>query len=353
MSRPTIAAPLLFAAVAACGAAPLTCAPVLPTLGCFDDSRPRALTNKVDSSLQMTLARCALDCGERGYSLMGVTGHSTPAPPDWSCYCDNSISNASAPAVPTNCNNSCPGGGPGPCGGYMRMSVFNFTCDGPRPPPPGPSLNGTAACTQPETRDLPFCNMSLPFAARAQDLVGRVRLTDIGPQLTARNSPALPYLGLPPYYWGANFVHGITNAVTGGVLCLNASCVTIWPSGPGLGSSFNRTAWRTLGATSANEYRGLNNAQWNAAARPGGMDGLDSWGPTINLLRDPRCETWALHRKRLSIPRHSPTPSPPPTQGAVTRSRRPRTPFSMVSLRRSSCAVCRVTTRSTSRWLQR
>ena len=75
-------------------------------------------------------------------------------------------------------------------------------------------------------------------------------------------------------------MHGVTNAVSGGVLCLNkvaGPCVTIWPSGPGLGASFNATSWRLLGDTGATEIRALNNVQWGPTARPGvGMDGLDT-----------------------------------------------------------------------------
>lgn len=85
-------------------------------------------------------------------------------------------------------------------------------------------------------------------------------------------------------------VHGITNAVSGGVLCTNVTgrCVTIWPSGPALGASWNASMWRLMGATSGREMRALGNIQWGPSARPDGMDGLTAWGPTINLVRDPR-----------------------------------------------------------------
>ena len=75
------------------------------------------------------------------------------------------------------------------------------------------------------------------------------------------------------------------------MLCLDSvnRCVTIWPSGPGLGASFNATAMRLLGHTTGVEMRALGNVQWGPVARPGvGMDGLTAWGPTINLVRDPR-----------------------------------------------------------------
>lgn len=74
--------------------------------------------------------------------------------------------------------------------------------------------------------------------------------------------------------------HGITNPVTGGVLCLpSGRCPTIWPAGAAQGASFNETAWNAMGHYGAVEMRALNNVNWGPAARPGvGMDALTSWG---------------------------------------------------------------------------
>ncbi len=65
------------------------------------------------------------------------------------------------------------------------------------------------ACSDPVTRALPFCDVSLSFEARAADLVARFTLDELGPQLTARNAPAVPRLGLPPFYYGTAFAHGL------------------------------------------------------------------------------------------------------------------------------------------------
>jgi beta-glucosidase-like glycosyl hydrolase len=90
-------------------------------------------------------------------------------------------------------------------------------------------------------------------------------------------------------------VHGITNAVDGGSLCVGTKCATIFPAGAGQGASFNESAWRVMGEVAATEMRALNNINWGPVARPGvGMDALVSWGPTINLQRDPRCRTSLL-----------------------------------------------------------
>jgi hypothetical protein len=54
---------------------------------------------------------------------------------------------------------------------------------------------------------------------------------------------------------------------------LHCSCVTIWPAGPAMGSSFNETMWGVIGHTTGIEMRALNNLQWGPVARPGGLDG--------------------------------------------------------------------------------
>lgn len=146
---------------------------------------------------------------------------------------------------------------------------------------------------QPEVASLPFCDQSLPYEARAADLVSRLLPEEIGPQLTARNAPPIPRLGVPAYYVGTNAIHGITNGGGGGALCVDSTgrCVTIWPSGPSFGASFNATLFRLLGNTTGIEMRAMNNLYWGPAAHnwtAQGMDGLTSWGPTINLVRDPR-----------------------------------------------------------------
>ncbi len=256
--------------------------------GCWSDMGTRVIDVEIVSSTHMSSEVCTDSCAGLGYTFAGLTGHYAPNQTFY-CYCGSSINPSAVQAPDSDCNTTCPDGAPVPCGGNYRMSLYNATnCDSPLPTP-GQSLNGTA-CSQPETIYLPFCNTSLTFSERTRDLVNRITLAEIGPQLTARNSPPISRLGITAYYWGANFVHGITNSASGGTLCLNESCVTIWPSGPGLGASWNATSWNTMGAAAADEYRALNNANWGPVARgvKNGMDALDSWGPTINLLREPR-----------------------------------------------------------------
>jgi hypothetical protein len=303
--RDSLAALLLALSLAAPpGALAGNCTAQLPFLACYDDAKgPHAVPTALGEA--ESVADCVSRCGALGYRLSGLTGNAGP-PPVAYCYCGSSVDGAAVQAPAADCSLPCPaGGGAGapPCGGSYRLALYNSTCTGPMPPPPGPGLNGTA-CSQPESAAWAFCNKTLTVEERVADLVSRLTLYEIGPQLTARHSPAIPRLGIPSYYWGLNVVHGVTNPVDNGALCVAEQCVTIFPAGAAQGASWNATAWREMGRVAATEMRALNNINWGPSARPGvGMDALVSWGPTINLQRE------SLAAPRPSPPRptaHSP-----------------------------------------------
>lgn len=94
--------------------------------------------------------------------------------------------------------------------------------------------------------------------------------------------------------------------MTGGVLCIDDKCPTIWPAGGAQGASWNESGWRALGHFGAMEMRALNNLQWGPVARPGvGMDALTSWGPTVSaplwtLLLLTWQATWPLRDSALT-----------------------------------------------------
>ena len=253
----------------------LQCYPTSSGLCYSDESGPRAL-NSTSPISTTSASDCATTCGSQGYSYAGLTGHTTPSPPAFFCYCGTAIVPGASPAPFNQCNLPCPGNTSQVCGANYRLIVYGVVCDGPIPKPlaPGPS------CTQPEVASLPFCDTSLPLVARVSDLVGRITLQEIGPQLTARFSPAIPRLGVNAFYWGVNNVHGITNAVNGGELCTpGGKCATIWPSGPALGASFNATLYRAMGHYTGVEMRAFNNINWGPSAHSplswtAGMDGL-------------------------------------------------------------------------------
>jgi len=123
---------------------------------------------------------------------------------------------------------------------------------------------------------LPFCNESLPQEQRLADLVQRIQDTEIGAQLTARQSSSVPRIGLPAYYWGTNAIHGLQN-----VGCLkDGQCPTSFPAPCALGATFNPQNVQDMGEILGVEERAYYNEQVH--------DSLDTWSPTINLNRDPR-----------------------------------------------------------------
>lgn len=142
-------------------------------------------------------------------------------------------------------------------------------------PPPGPP-GWSDACTQPGLKDFKFCDRSVPLSERVDDLVMRIQLNETGPLLTARQSIAIPRLGIPSYYWGTNAIHGLQN-----LNCLpHGKCPTSFPAPCALSAAFNDTAVHTMGKVLAVELRAYYNSR--------NHNSLDTWSPTINVNRDPR-----------------------------------------------------------------
>lgn len=193
------------AAAAAAGAPFPTCT-VSPTLGCYSDAGARVVGYLVDQTdAAMTVESCGLACAASGFTFVGTTAH----PGSGYCYCDVAANPAAQPAAAASCNVPCPGNASETCGGSGYTSLYKLTCDGPLPPAPvGPPLAPGRACSQPQTAGWLWCNASAPLEDRLADLVGRFSLPEIGPQLTSRESPAVPRLGLPAFYWGTNAIHG-------------------------------------------------------------------------------------------------------------------------------------------------
>ena len=154
------------------------------------------------------------------------------------------------------------------------------------------------ACQSPsDAANFPFCNMSLPIAARVADFAKRVELKQKPHLLTARdgyhesggiNPISFPELAhTPGYYWGTNCIQSVENCAHGEctVFCPTASdgterCATHFPSPPGQNAAFNRTLIATMAKTMSTELRALYNI--------GSATGLDCWGPVMNVARDPR-----------------------------------------------------------------
>ena len=147
-------------------------------------------------------------------------------------------------------------------------------------------------CLDRAVRGLPFCDPTLPVAARVADLVARMTLEEkiglTGADLKKDGScdtkdAGVPRLGVPPMQWLVE-----TNSMAASA-CYNGTCATSFPSAQNLASSFNRTVFRAKGVVVSTEMRALNNLQWHRAdGIPDSLQSLSGFGPDINQPRDPR-----------------------------------------------------------------
>lgn len=136
----------------------------------------------------------------------------------------------------------------------------------------------------------PFCNSSLPLETRLDDLVNRLTYKEKCAALDTA-SPAVPRLGVPSMA-SAESTHGVLSGC-GKATKGSTGCPTSFPSGPGLGASFDRDLWALTGGVIGREARALNNqGTGGGPGSPGhprpGPAGLYLLDPNINLCRDPR-----------------------------------------------------------------
>ena len=132
-------------------------------------------------------------------------------------------------------------------------------------------LAGVCFGQEPVYRDL-----SRSFAERAADLVGRMTLEEKVSQLQ-NDAAGIPRLGVPPYEWWNEALHGVARA--GGA--------TVFPQAIGLAATFDTALMRDVATAISEEAR----AKHEEAERQGQhkrYQGLTFWSPNINIFRDPR-----------------------------------------------------------------
>ncbi|HLV67694.1 MAG TPA: glycoside hydrolase family 3 C-terminal domain-containing protein [Polyangiaceae bacterium] len=124
--------------------------------------------------------------------------------------------------------------------------------------------------------DFPFQNPELSIEARVDDLVSRLTPEEKAAQML-HESPAIPRLGVPPYNWWNECLHGVARA----------GIATVFPQAIGLAAMWNPTRLFEIATAIADEAR----AKHHEFVRQGdhGMyKGLTFWSPNINIFRDPR-----------------------------------------------------------------
>ncbi|OQU86768.1 beta-xylosidase/alpha-L-arabinofuranosidase 1 [Sorghum bicolor] len=124
-----------------------------------------------------------------------------------------------------------------------------------------------------------YCDASLPYAERVRDLVGRLSLEEKVRNLGDQAEGA-PRVGLPPYKWWGEALHGVSDVGPGGTWFGDVvPGATSFPLVINSAAAFNESLWRAIGGVVSTEIRAMYNL---------GHAELTYWSPNINVVRDPR-----------------------------------------------------------------
>ena len=117
---------------------------------------------------------------------------------------------------------------------------------------------------------------TLPFEARAADLVARMTLQEkIGQMQNA--APAIERLGVPAYDWWNEALHGVARAGE----------ATVFPQAIGLAATFDDTLMHEVATVISDEARAKHH-EFVRQDQHRRYQGLTFWSPNINIFRDPR-----------------------------------------------------------------
>ena len=153
------------------------------------------------------------------------------------------------------------------------------------------------ACQSAQSKALGFCDPSKGLPTRLADLLGRLSTAEKislmgahGSNICAFVDGGVPRLDIPSYTWCTE-----TNTGVSTVCMEEGKCATTFPSPAALAASFNRTLWRSKGATQSTEQRALFNlgAVRRSSVGRGSPIGLNGWGPNINTIRAGLQNLWA------------------------------------------------------------
>ena len=151
-------------------------------------------------------------------------------------------------------------------------------------PSPAPSMQAAAGRDAAEGRDEPmnqtpelrFHDPSLSVEERVDDLVARLTLEEKVAQMV-NGSPGIERLGIPPYNWWNECLHGVARA----------GVATVFPQAIGLAAMWDEPFLFRVATAISDEAR----AKHHDAVREGRHEqyyGLTFWSPNINIFRDPR-----------------------------------------------------------------
>lgn len=132
-------------------------------------------------------------------------------------------------------------------------------------------LFGGEVCAQ-----LPYQNKDLTPAERAEDLLGRLTLQE-KVDLMQNNSKAVARLGIRPYEWWNEALHGVARA----------GLATVFPQAIAMAASFDDSLVYAVFNAVSDEAR-IKNRQFREKGQYKRYQGLTFWTPNVNIFRDPR-----------------------------------------------------------------
>ncbi len=122
----------------------------------------------------------------------------------------------------------------------------------------------------------PFKNPKLPLEERIQDLVSRLTLDEKASQMV-HNSPGIERLGILPYNWWSEALHGVGRSGN----------ATIFPQAIGMAATFDPDLILRVSTAISDEARAMFNA-FQESENYNRYTGLSFWTPNVNIFRDPR-----------------------------------------------------------------
>ncbi|KAI0319841.1 beta-xylosidase [Amylostereum chailletii] len=124
------------------------------------------------------------------------------------------------------------------------------------------------------------CDPTANYVDRASALVANFTTEELVAN-TVNGSPGVPRLGLPPYQWWSEALHGVASSpgVTFAPAGENFSFATSFPQPITIGAAFDDDLVNAIAAVISTEARAFNNA---------GRSGVDFFTPNINPFKDPR-----------------------------------------------------------------
>ncbi len=142
--------------------------------------------------------------------------------------------------------------------------------------PAGPGGRNTPLPPTPRPDPLPpFYDPKLPVQKRVEDVVSRLSLEE-KVTLMQMASPSIPSLGIAPYHWWTEALHGMTHDLS-----------TVFPQAIGLSATWDTDLHFKVATAISTEGR-AKNFEYRANNIFDSMTGLDFWSPNVNIFRDPR-----------------------------------------------------------------